>query len=266
LACDGRRVAFGDTGILACPLGLGSSYGIGRADVLHAFDRGVNWFYWGSLRRGSFGEGVADLARTHRDEMVVVVQSYTRLGMLLRGSIQRALRSLRVDHADLLLLGMWDRLPPPRILDAAVALRREGLARHVMVSCHRRATFAGYLADPEYAGIMVRYSAAHPGAEQDVFPLLGRRPVGVVAYTATCWGRLVDPTRTPAGEPTPRGSDCYRFALTNPHVDVCLAGPADRAQLDEALSALDRGPMSPDEIAWMKRVGAAVRRLTLHRA
>ena len=71
-------------------------------------------------------------------------------------------------------------------------------------------------------------------------------------------GRL-DPRRTPKGEKTPRASDCYRFALSSPSVDVCLAGPAGREQLDEALAALDRGPMSEDEIAWMKRVGVAIR-------
>ena len=69
----------------------------------------------------------------------------------------------------------------------------------------------------------------------------------------------MDPRRTPKGEKTPRASDCYRFALSNPNVDVCLAGPAGREQLDEALSALDRGPMAEDEIAWMKRIGVAIR-------
>jgi predicted aldo/keto reductase-like oxidoreductase len=70
---------------------------------------------------------------------------------------------------------------------------------------------------------------------------------------------LLDPQLMPAGEPVPRASDCYRFALTNPAVNVCLAGPRDAAELDEAMAALDRGPMSDDEIAWMKRVGASVR-------
>ena len=95
--------------------------------------------------------------------------------------------------------------------------------------------------------------------EKDVFPHLGERPPGVIAYTATRWGALVKPELTPAGEPTPRGSDCYRFALTHPKVDAVLIGPRDGAELDEAMAALDRGPMSDDELAWMKRVGAHIR-------
>ena len=103
-------------------------------------------------------------------------------------------------------------------------------------------------------------SAAHPGAEEEVFPKLGANPPGVVAYTATRWGDLLNPSLTPEGEATPRASDCYRFALSHPAVQVCLAGPKDRAELDEALCALDRGPMSDEELAWMKRVGLGVKK------
>jgi hypothetical protein len=40
---------------------------------------------------------------------------------------------------------------------------------------------------------------------------------------------------------------------------VCLAAPKDAAQLDQALIALERGPMDADELAWMRRVGVGVR-------
>jgi aryl-alcohol dehydrogenase-like predicted oxidoreductase len=128
-----------------------------------------------------------------------------------------------------------------------------------MLSCHRRATFEEHAKDPAWSALMVRYNAAHPGAEQDVFPLVQGRTAGMVAYTATCWGRLLNPALQPKGEPLPRGSDCYRFALSHPDVSCVLAGPRDRTELDEALSAIERGPMDEGELAWMKRVGAAVR-------
>ena len=47
--------------------------------------------------------------------------------------------------------------------------------------------------------------------------------------------------------------------LTNPNIDVCLAAPKDAVQLDQALVALDRGPLDDDVLAWMRRVGAGVR-------
>ena len=34
---------------------------------------------------------------------------------------------------------------------------------------------------------MIRYNAAHPGAEQDIFPYLAKRRLAIVTYTATRW-------------------------------------------------------------------------------
>ncbi len=260
MACDWNKVPILRTQLRSSPLGLGSSFGVGGADLEHAFERGINYFYWGSMRKRDFGQGVRGLARQHRDQMVIVVQSYTRMAALMGASLSSALRALEIDYADFLLLGWWNEHPPERIMDAARRLREQGRCRHIMISCHNRLAFEHYAKDEDLSAIMVRYNAAHPGAEQEVFPRLGDQPPGVVAYTATRWGDLIDPSLTPPGEPTPRASDCYRFALSNPSVQVCIAGPKDRAELDEALLALDRGPLSEDEQAWMRRVGAEVKK------
>jgi aryl-alcohol dehydrogenase-like predicted oxidoreductase len=251
---------FGSSGLTTSALGLGSSYGLGSAGVVRAFERGLNFFLWGSLRKRSFGEGLRELARTHRAEMVVAVQSYARLASLLEWSVDRALRPLGVDYVDILCLAWWNGPAPARILDAARRLRDKGKVRHLMVSSHHRPNFERFIGDPTFDAIMLRYSAAHTGAEREVFPLLQgvpRRP-GVVAFTATRWGTLLDPRLTPAGEKTPSATDCYRFALTNPHVDVVLSGPQDEGELDGALLALEKGALDSAELAWMRRVGAHV--------
>jgi hypothetical protein len=36
----------------------------------------------------------------------------------------------------------------------------------------------------------------------------------------------------------------------------------EQAELDEAMAALDRGPMTADELAWMHRVGDGVRAMS----
>ena len=257
------RRTLGRSGLVAGRIGLGSSFGVGDADLEHALDRGVSWFYWGSLRREGFARGLRPLLRSRRDEVQLVVQSYARFGLPMRLSVEHALRRLRAERADVLLLGMWNRPVPPRILDTALALKERGLVGALQVSCHDRPTFERHAADERIDLIMVRYNAAHPGAEKDVFPRLPESPPGVVAYTATCWGWLLDPRRLPEGEPVPRASDCYRFALTHPAVDLCLSGPRNRSDLDEALAALERGPMDEDELAWMKRLGAGLKRNSL---
>jgi aryl-alcohol dehydrogenase-like predicted oxidoreductase len=259
----------GRTGLKVSPLGLATGGGtLPASEVERAYDQGVRCFYWGSLRSGRFGEGVRQVARGHRDDIVVVVQSYTRIASLMRGSLERALRDLGIEQTDVLLLGWWNEPPPRRIVDAAVALRERGLTRHVVISCHNRLTFARYLASPEYDGIMVRYNAVHPGAETEVFPLLAEeraeRPA-VISYTATRWGHLLDPDVLPGDEPAPRASDCYRFVLSHPSVDIAMCAPRDADDLTEALTTIERGPMSEDELAWMKRVGAHVKRATAGR-
>jgi aryl-alcohol dehydrogenase-like predicted oxidoreductase len=254
-----NQAPLGRTGLTTSRLGLASSFGVGTPDVERAFERGINYLYWGSLRRAGFGKAIANLAPRHRDRMVVAVQSYTRVGWLMRGSLERALRKLRLEYADVLVLGWWQSPPPPRILDAALALKESGKARHLLISCHHRPTFEALAKNPAYGAIMVRYNAAHPGAEREVFPLLGDPAPGVVAYTATRWGALLNPRLVPPGEQVPRASDCYRFALTHPAVNVVLSGPKNAVELDESMVALDRGPLSDEEVAWMKRVGAAVR-------
>jgi len=87
-------------------------------------------------------------------------------------------------------------------------------------------------------------------------------------FTATSWGQLLGkgplqgilPSRhrPPKSERVPTAADCYRYVLTRPEVDVCLTGPSNSAQLQEAVNALEMGPMNEDELAWMRRVGQAV--------
>ena len=59
----------------------------------------------------------------------------------------------------------------------------------------------------------------------------------------------MDPRVTPPGERTPTATDCYRYVLSTPEVDVSLPGPRDGAELDGAMAALDKGPMDAEEIA-----------------
>ena len=252
----------GRSGVEVGRIGLGSSYGMGQVDIERGFERGINFLYWGALRHPGFGKAIREIARRHRDELVVAIQSYSRSSLAIGRSVELALRRLHIEYADILVLGWWNRTPSDRILDAALTLREAGKIRHLMISCHHRPAFASIIADPCYDAIMVRYNAACRGAEQEVFPRIAESdaPPGVAAFTATRWGTLLAPHLVPQGEPTPRASDCYRFALTHPQVHMCISRPKNRAELDETLAALERGPMDQDELAWMHRVGETVYR------
>jgi aryl-alcohol dehydrogenase-like predicted oxidoreductase len=258
----------GRTGVKVGRLGIASSYGVPGEALERAFERGVNYIFWGSRRTPSFGEGLQHL-RPQRERIVLVIESYTRVAALLSWSLERALRALSYDYADVLLLGMWNKPVPPRILDAARQLQARGRVRYLAVSTHRRALVPEIAPGHDFDIVHFRYNAAHPGAEKDIFPHLpeANRP-GLVAFTATSWAQLLGKAslqsffngghHLPSNERAPTAADCYRYVLTRPEVDVCMTGPANAAQMDEALEALRLGPMSEDELAWMQRVGRVV--------
>jgi len=256
-----ERVTLGRSGLTVGPLGVAGGYGVGTAAIREAVDRGCNYLYHGSRRVEGMRSAIRELkAAGRRDELVVVLQSYSRWPWQLERGIRRELRALGLDHADVLLLGWYNREPSARVLERVARLQEKGMFRHLAVSSHRRPAFVDFAADPRYSILHIRYNAAHPGAERDVFPHLPSegRP-GTVAYTATRWGSLLSARKMPPGETPLRGRDAYRFVLSNPDFDVCMTGPKNAAELEEALAALDEGPLSAEEMARLRRIGEFVR-------
>jgi aryl-alcohol dehydrogenase-like predicted oxidoreductase len=253
-----ERATLGRTGRAVSRLGLAASYGVPTAAVEKAIDTGVNYLYWGSMRKDAYGQALRN-QRARRDEFVLVLQSYSRMASLIPWSVERGLRALGFDHADVLLLGMWNKVPPARIVDACRKLKQRGLVRHLAFSTHNRPLIPLTAADPDFEIFHVRYNATHTGAERDVFPQLAaaNRP-GIVSFTATDWKRLLGHRRIPKGERVPTAGDCYRFVLSNPAVDTMLCGPSTAAHMDHALEAFRKGPLDEVEMAWMRRVGKAI--------
>jgi aryl-alcohol dehydrogenase-like predicted oxidoreductase len=138
-------------------------------------------------------------------------------------------------------------------------LREEGKVRLLGASIHDRPRAGRLARDSILDLLMIRYNAAHPGAEEDIFPHLAVRRPAVVAYTATSWRKLLRSPRGWTGS-VPTAGDCYRFCLTGPHVDVVLTGPRSAAELRENLAAMDKGPLSDTEMEEMRAFGRAVRR------
>jgi aryl-alcohol dehydrogenase-like predicted oxidoreductase len=187
------------------------------------------------------------------------VVGYAKIGWFgwgVRSGAESLLRTLGTDYLDVYQLG-WvgvgaslNRTTERELIH----LRESGKVRAISVSIHDRAR-AGQLARTSPLDmLMIRYNAEHPGAEKDIFPHRGNGKPSILAYTATSWRRLLKPPKGWQG-PTMTAGDCYRFQLSNPHVDVALTGPATRAQLEENLAALDEGPLSPDEDRWMREYG-----------
>lgn len=251
------RVKLGRTGIEVGPLAVSGGYDVDARSLREALDRGVNYWYHGSIRRAGMTAAIREtVAAGRRDDLVIALQSYSRWAWFMEMTFERGLKALGLDHADVLLLGWFNSMPPDAVMERVEKMRARGLFRFLAVSSHERAMFPKFAADKRFDILHIRYNAAHPGAERDVFPVMGaeNRP-GTVAYTATSWGQLLDPRRMPSGEKPLRGRDCYRFVLSNPDFNVCMTGPKNAEQMREALAALDDGPISTAESERFRRIG-----------
>ncbi|MBW1789108.1 MAG: hypothetical protein JRK53_21255 [Deltaproteobacteria bacterium] len=250
-------IVLGRTGLEAGRLGVAASYGAGSAAFEEAFERGCNYFYWGSMRKNGMRQAIQNIcAQGKRDELIIVIQSYSRSAVLMEAFLKRALKTLNITSADVLLLGWHNKPPSQRMLDRALEMKEKGLYRFLALSGHKRPLFPELARTDVFDLFHVRYNAAHRGAENEVFShLQGPSRPGMVTYTATRWGHLMNAKKMPPGESPPTAGDCYRFVLSNSNVDICITGPKNRAEMREALRTLELGPLDPDEMARMKRIG-----------
>lgn len=256
------RTTLGARGPSVSRLGLSASYRPGENTVRRAIDEGINYLFCYAVDT-QMNRVVRAMNADQREKIVLATGGYNWIAWHppLRKSLENALRRLKTDYIDVFhYLGiMKPRQFGPRVREELADLRRSGRVKAIAVSCHDR-KFAGELAaSGELDAVMIRYNAAHPGAETDIFPHVETHGVGVISYTATRWTALLRrPKAWPASEPIASAGQCYRFVLSNPHVHVALTAPRNERELVENLREVERGPLPADEMAFMRRFGAYV--------
>jgi predicted aldo/keto reductase-like oxidoreductase len=252
-----------------CRLGLASrgNDGLSIDDVRRALDHGVNFLNWC---------GTSDyLSRTiaglgpRRSEVVVCVQFEARTAADAKPELERILAELRTDVVDVLTFyyveepGEWQEIVGPGgALEFCREAQRRGQIRMLGLTTHQRPLGAEVVRSGLLDLLMIRYNAAHRGAEQEVFPVTTAAGLPVVAYTCLRWGALLQPTPDdPPGFVVPRAAAWYRFALQQPAVTVALTAPESTEQLEEDLATLDAaGPLSDREYQELAEHGLRVRR------
>ncbi len=243
-------------------LGIAGNYGINADGMRVALDElGLQYIYWTPPMRKVTPAVVEALARD-RDRYVLATGPTTGFwGGNIRRFVESALRKLKTDYLDVLQLhwlGVTSAWTDGTVA-AMVAMREEGKVRALGTTIHDRQRAGQLAADSPLDLLVIRYNAAHPGAERDIFP---HNPEGeghkaITSYTATSWRKLL---KRPRGwtDKVPDAGDCYRFTLSSPHVDVSLTAPKTLDQLRDNVAALQRGPLSEEEDAWMRRFGEVV--------
>jgi len=239
-------------------LGLSGSFGLDEAGCREALER-VEYVFWTPRMKGLTPALRDALAR---DRGRYVVATGPLLGYFpgsLRRTVENARRTLGTDVIDVLQLFWLGRMSAftGAVQAEMAALRDAGKVRWLCVSIHDRPRAGRLAADSILDALMIRYNAAHPGAEREIFPHLAARRPAVISYTATAWRKLLTAPKGWSGR-VPTAGDCYRFCLSSPHVDVALTGPRTVGQLRENFAAVERGPLSAEEDAWMRDIGRSV--------
>jgi aryl-alcohol dehydrogenase-like predicted oxidoreductase len=239
-------------------LGLSGTFDLDEAGCREALER-LRYVFW-TPRMKTLTPALRDALARDRDGYVVATgPMFAYFPGAVRKATEAALRTLSVDRLDVLQLYWLGKMSAftGAVQEEMLRLREEGKVRALGVSIHDRVR-AGRLAEHSMLDLlMIRYNAAHPGAEQDIFPRLGPQRPAIVAYTATAWRKLLQLPKGRTGR-VPTAGECYRFCLSNPNVDVVLTGPRTVAELRENLAALDAGPLSPEDMLFMRDFGVSV--------
>ena len=245
-----------------CRLGLSATYRPGKKIVHRALDAGINVFF-GYGFDTNLTKVMRDVLRKDREKYVVITGAYNLLvgHFNLERTLEKRLRQFGTDYIDAFLyLGvMKEKQFPERIRERFYRMKESGKVRAIGLSCHDRG-FAGRLcAEGAIDVLMMRYNAAHPGAERDIFPHIQSHQPGIVSYTATRWGFLLRrPKSWPKNGRIPTAPECYRFVLSNPNVQVCLTAPRNAIEFEQNLTALEAGPLHEEDMTFMREFGKVV--------
>lgn len=285
----------GKTGLWVSPIGIGGGMGLSSQNVLYAFEQGINYFFFSSDLHHFLYRQSAEALRTLcqrgssvREQVVLATVTYLENpekvpGILLDQFVELGVEYIDVfhwgwitDHTDLLpLIKLGQRLKRPGFFNTWMQdmqrmtqtarevnadLLQRGLVRYVGASFHSRGQARAWMRNLDV--LMLRYNIAHTGIERDVVPFLfgeKSRDPGIVVFNVAHDGQhhfhLPPPGYAP-DQYIPTIPDCYRFALTHPWVDLVMTGPVNRSEIDQALAALEKGPLSAEEYALIRDYGA----------
>ncbi|MBZ5592618.1 MAG: aldo/keto reductase [Acidobacteriia bacterium] len=242
-----RTVALGCGLPEVCRLGLASrgNTHLKPADVEHAIERGVNYLNWCGHPDG-LSRAVARMGSA-RKQVVVAAQFQSRSARDAEREFASMLDELKTGYVDVLTLyyveseAEWEEITATGgVWEYLDEQKRRGSLKRIGLTSHQRAFAARWTQSGKLDLVMIRYNAAHRGAQRDVFPVTQQMGIPVVTFTGLRWKALLE--RTPDDPPDflpPVATECYRFCLAHPAVAVALAAPGNRSELEQTLALLD---------------------------
>jgi predicted aldo/keto reductase-like oxidoreductase len=239
-----------------CRLGLatrGNTH-LKPADVEYAVERGIHYLNWCG-HPDALSRAVARMGSA-RTQIIIAAQFQARSARQAEREFASMLRELQTDYIDVLTLyyvesqNEWDEIVAPAgawgYLDEQ---KQRGRLRLLGLTSHQRPLASQWAQSGKLGLLMIRYNAAHRGAERDVFPVAREKQIPVVTFTGLRWKALLAHTpEDPPGFAPPSAIECYRFCLAHPAVAVTLCAPGNRSELEQGLTLLDDWRAPDDDL------------------
>ena len=276
-----RYVSLGRTGIKMSDISFGSSrLDAGEEDVvLHALDRGINYFDTAESYRGGDSETtIGNVVRGRRDKVYLtskVITSSTERKESMMRVLEGSLRRLRTDYVDVYFnhaVNNVGRLKNPEWHEFTEQAKRQGKIRYTGVSGHagRLIECLDYALDTNSVDvILVAYNFGQDPAFYErftrTFDFISRQPdlprvlqkakakgIGVIAMKTLMGARLNDMRPFEKGQAT-FAQAAFRWVLSNPNVDALIISMTDSDLIDEYLGASGWRSSAREDLPLLKR-------------
>lgn len=175
---DFAHTILGKTGLQDHRLGFSATYRPGLETVRRAYEAGLNLFFSTAFDSQIY-KFMRELSPSDRQGIYFASGALKLAGWRpnLRRTLEKRLKQLGTDYLDIFLFMAIDSESEysDEVRSELERFRQEGKVRFVGVSSHDRKLLGKLAAEDSLDLLMLRYNAAHRGAEDDIFPHL-RKP------------------------------------------------------------------------------------------
>lgn len=281
----------GRTDLAVSCLGLGGGSGISSEDTLHAFEQGINYFFFSSdlhhflySRMSNALRELCGRGSSVREKVVLATVTYNKSPEMALAALYDQFAELGIDYIDVFFWGWVGADDGPRFKDClelsndlrgmnsvyqrtierwfgmSERLKKTGAVRYVGASFHDFNLASQWLDSSLLDVVMVRHNPAHRTAQQQVFshldPQNPQRPGMVTFKSAGMHTFLGEGHKSlPPNCWRPSVPDLYRYSLSQNCVDVCLTGLRDRQEVDAAIANVQKGTLTPEELEYLSFYG-----------
>jgi uncharacterized protein len=250
----------GTTGLKASRVGVGGfAFAITRQrdverSIHRALDRGINYFDSARLygTEGKIGKAL----KGKRNEIILSGKCQFRGRKEAEESLHKSLSEIGTDHFDIFHIhgveneAEWEEIAKPGgLLDLWEEFQKQGKIRFIGTSSHDSQVLVRALKTGRIDLVYGRYNPTTRQNEDSAIPLSTRLNKGFITISALAWGIYSVPAEHHSflvkGKDMPPAAAAFRYVLSNPDVDVVLAGVRNPEELDELIDTESLPP--PDE-------------------